>query len=164
MIPVEQTVLEWLRQKSQRLVIAESCTCGAIAARLGCLPGVSEYFCGSLVTYREASKQAWLGIDEELLHAFSAESPEASAAMAVHALVRTIEANFSAAVTGHFGPNAPAEKDGVIHIAIAQRNEQRVDVVHAETIRLKSSSRRQRQHEATNHVLLSLVEIWKCGS
>ncbi|MFN5709027.1 MAG: CinA family protein, partial [Planctomycetota bacterium] len=90
-----------LLQHGQRVVFAESCTAGLVAASLAIVPGISRCLCGSLVTYREASKTAWLGVDAQLIAAFTAVSPEVTAQMASAALQRTIEADWAAAVTGH---------------------------------------------------------------
>ena len=110
-----------LLQHGQRVVFAESCTAGLVAASLAIVPGISRCLCGSLVTYREASKTAWLGVDAQLIAAFTAVSPEVTAQMASAALQRTIEADWAAAVTGHLGPDAPPGSDGTIHIAVARR-------------------------------------------
>ena len=56
-----------LQVRDLKLVLAESCTCGRIAATLGALPGISSYLCGSQVVYRNLSKQQWLGVDAQIL-------------------------------------------------------------------------------------------------
>lgn len=43
-------LVEKLRHLQHRLVLAESCTGGLVAARLTSIAGVSEIFCGSMVT------------------------------------------------------------------------------------------------------------------
>ena len=50
-----------LKKKKAKLVLAESCTGGKVASLLTEIPGVSEFFCGSFVTYREGSKKSWIG-------------------------------------------------------------------------------------------------------
>lgn len=110
-----------LEQSRQQVVFAESCTAGLVAASLAIVPGISRSLCGSLVTYREACKTAWLGVEPQLLDSFTAVSREVTAAMAKGALQRTTEANWAAAVTGHLGPDAPPDRDGRIYIAIACR-------------------------------------------
>jgi len=56
-------VVELLDQHQQRLVLAESCTAGLVAAEISMVVGVSEFFCGSAVTYRDATKRSWLDVD-----------------------------------------------------------------------------------------------------
>jgi PncC family amidohydrolase len=108
-----------LKRQNLKIVFAESCTGGLAAAMMTGVPGVSNYFCGSAVTYRIDTKSQWLGIDADLINAHTPESPETSLAMAIGILDRTPEADVAVAVTGHLGPNAPPEKDGIIYVAIA---------------------------------------------
>lgn len=152
-----------LRQAGRRLVLAESCTGGLVAASLAQIPGVSEHLCGSAVVYRNATKTAWLGIDAALL-ADPAIGPVSSAvtnALAVNVLRRTPEADVAAAVTGHLGPNAPPELDGTVYVAVAVRSPQTHDpsIVCQEQVVLPSSgadaaaARVERQRDAAQLVL-----------
>lgn len=103
-----------------RLVLAESCTAGQIAATMGCVPGVSNCFCGSFVVYRLSSKSTWLGVDDSVLQdpAHGPVSALTSQLLAQAALIHTPEADWSLAITGDVGPNAPTSTDGVCFIAI----------------------------------------------
>ncbi len=113
----------------QRLALAESCTGGTAAATLIGIPGVSRFFCGSAVTYRESAKMAWLGVEADVLAQHSPVSAIVTEQMAF-GLLRTLgEANVGAAITGHFGPFAPAQLDGVVFTAIATRKPDGVAVV-----------------------------------
>lgn len=114
-----------LKRFDQRLVLAESCTAGLVAALLGAIPGISECFCGSLVVYRNDSKIRWLGIDPAKLDdpAIGPVSPQVTEALARAALTRTPEATVAGAITGHLGPGAPSALDGVVYCAIAFRDE-----------------------------------------
>ena len=87
------------------------------AALLGGVPGVSQVFCGSAVTYREATKTCWLDVPEATLQRYTAESPEATRALADQVLRHTPEATVAAAVTGHLGPDADDDIDGLVHIS-----------------------------------------------
>ncbi len=149
-----------LERDSIRLVLAESCTAGLVAAALGTVPGVSRWLCGSLVTYRPAQKTAWLGVSEELLVRFTAESPEAAGAMARGALDRTPEASIAAAITGHLGPEAPPERDGQIFIAVGKREtDDRNAALEAESHRLVSTGRESRQMEAAQLLLQAVARM-----
>ncbi len=87
-----------------RLVLAESCTGGLLAARLTEIPGISEFFCGSHVVYRESSKSEWLGVKNTLLKKVSAVSADVAEAMVRGALEKTPEASIAGAITGYLGP------------------------------------------------------------
>lgn len=126
-----------LKQRNVKVVFAESCTAGLLACSLSAEPGISECLCGSMVTYRNASKAAWLSV-----HAADLASPEigpvsqtVAVQMATGVLSRTAEADLAVSVTGHLGPNAPTELDGVAFMAIVQitSNEPFVACLHLDS-------------------------------
>jgi len=136
--------------RSWRLVLAESCTCGMAAAAIGGVPGASEVFCGSAVTYRERVKSQWLDVDPETLRQFTAESQETTDEMADRVLRRTDEATFGAAITGHLGPGAPPEKDGRVFVSLCYRpgNSGSIEFLASEKFVLFGQTRQERQVEA----------------
>jgi len=141
-----------------RVVFAESCTAGLVSALVSMTPGISEYLCGSAVTYRERTKRDWLSVSADDLDTYTAVSEQVTRQMAVGVLEETVEADWSAAITGHLGPNAPKELDGVVYIALAQRTAAGL-VVHSVTRHvLKRFERVDRQEEATALLLFTLRE------
>jgi nicotinamide-nucleotide amidase len=133
-----------LAHSSLRIVLVESCTCGMAAALLGQCPGISQWLCGSFVVYRQQSKRQWLQIDSNRLKEFSAESIEVSVALASQALSHTDEADVAVSITGHLGPDAPAEKDGRVYLAANRKG-----ALENRQVRiLNAASRADRQLEA----------------
>ena len=122
-----------LRVAGDRLVLAESCTAGLVAAELGNIPGISDFLCGSMVVYRTPTKTAWLGISSVILEdpAHGPVSAEVTVALA-KAIEKTPEATISGAITGHLGPGSPPLMDGQIFCAFARRS------VHADKCDLES--------------------------
>lgn len=111
-------------------MLAESCTAGLVAAELGKVPGISEFFCGSMVVYQSRTKTAWLNVATDGL-----EDPErgpvsqwASCSLAENLLECTPHASVAFAVTGHLGPGAPQELDGVVFGAFRARDRVRDEV------------------------------------
>jgi PncC family amidohydrolase len=149
-----------LAESDRRLVLAESCTAGLVAASLGRVPGISRHLCGSLVTYREATKTSWLGIPPLVLQHHTAASEAVTKLMATGALMATPEADLAAAVTGHLGPQAPPEQDGLIYVCLAERHVTtgQISVTKLRRCRLLSRDRLPRQREATLGVLAMLLE------
>lgn len=147
----------------ERIVFAESCTAGLIAATMATQPGISRYLCGSTVTYRDEVKEAWLGVSPELLTKFSAVSAEVTQAMVIGILQRTPQATWGLAITGHLGPAAPPELDGLVFIAIGTwehvDGQLAVQPVLREqsSIRLIETDRVCRQYEATEYALRRLL-------
>ncbi len=165
---VASRIAALLKTTKTRVVFAESCTAGLISATLSRVPGISEYHCGSAVVYRLDTKSRWLGIDPGLLvdPGPGPVSDDVARLMAVGVLERTPEATFSAAITGHLGPNAPNHQDGLVFIGVAHRDGDDVHVTvfshvlspeitaieHLET----DSLREWRQWKAVELVLLHL--------
>lgn len=154
-----------LERRGQKLVLVESCTSGAIAATLGVVPGISAYFCGSYVVYRPESKIRWFGIDPSFVEAVTCESREMADRLALCALTHATEADWSLAIVGHFGPNAPEGKDGKIWISIHEGVET-LHVYEHELPKLWKTSRYDRQQLsvelALDHLLSCLERIRPC--
>lgn len=149
-----EALAERLKQlRVDRVVFAESCTAGLVAALLGHVSGISNWLCGSAVTYRESVKVGWLGVSQKTLEHQSAESLATTAEMATGVLQKTGEATIAAAVTGHLGPDAPPEIDGIVFISVARRIGQDIEITNRTTCHLDSITRIGRQHEAAKSVL-----------
>ena len=87
----------------RRIVTAESCTAGLLAARLTDRPGSSEYVAGGVVAYSNDAKAALLGVDPDLIATHGAVSQQVAEAMAAGAL-RRFDADTAVAITGVAGP------------------------------------------------------------
>jgi nicotinamide-nucleotide amidase len=107
-----------LRARGGRLVSAESCTGGGVAAACTDLPGSSDWFERGLVTYSNAAKTELLGVPDALLAAHGAVSLPVARAMAEGAL-RHGGAACSLAITGIAGPGggSPAKPVGLVCFA-----------------------------------------------
>lgn len=92
-----------LLQRGWKLVTAESCTGGLIAATCTDLAGSSEWFERGFVTYSNAAKTELLGVDAALIAAHGAVSEPVVRAMAQGALAHS-HAQIAVAVTGIAGP------------------------------------------------------------
>jgi len=119
------SVRKALEDCGEQLVLAESCTAGMVASALAHWPGISKWLCGSMVVYQSATKETWLGINQAYLEdpAIGPVSREVTDELSQSVLARTPQATLAAAVTGHLGPGAPPELDGVIFIALSRRSE-----------------------------------------
>ena len=117
-----------LRQTNQRIVFAESCTGGLVSAALTRIAGISEFLCGSAVVYRLQTKSKWLGVSPDILEKPGPVSRAVAAAMAEGVLRKTPEAGIAASVTGHLGPDAPRNQDGLIYVAVALRGARRAQL------------------------------------
>ena len=87
-----------------RLVSAESCTGGLLAATLTEIPGSSVWFEGAFVTYRLSAKSAMVGIETAMLETHGAVSEPVARAMSEGALARS-DADIAVSITGIAGPD-----------------------------------------------------------
>lgn len=155
---LQQQVVTLLSERRERVVLAESCTGGLLSATLAKIPGVSNYLCGSFVTYREKSKRSWLGISKGLIDTCTTESQEVANEMAIQSLLKTPEATWSVAIVGHLGPDAPQGKDGVIYFAVARRKRGgNLKLCEAKQHRLSGVERVVRQHESVEVILVHFL-------
>ena len=119
--PLSRRVAKLLEVTGRKVVFAESCTGGLVSATLTKIPGISEHHCGGVVTYRNETKHAYLGIPLKTLDDPGPVSREVVELMARGVLKKTTEADVSIAVTGHLGPQAPRGIDGLVFVAVAVR-------------------------------------------
>jgi len=159
-----------LKKNGDRLVLVESCTSGWIAAQFGAIPGISEFFCGSLVVYQNSSKHHWLGINQEILDdpKIGPVSELVTRQLANSVLEKTPDATIAAAITGHLGPGSPSGQDGTIFVSIARRSFVSIESVTTMLLRLDSPcpqdendyiARLARQQEAGNALLTILRDV-----
>jgi len=116
-------LLALFRAQGKKIVTAESCTGGLLAARLTDIPGASDVFERGWITYSNTAKHEELGVASTLIEQFGAVSAEVAYAMAEGALTHS-RADVGLAITGIAGPGGgSAEKPvGLVFIACAKRN------------------------------------------
>jgi PncC family amidohydrolase len=172
-----QQLADRLKQNDTQIVYAESCTAGLVSASLATVPGISAWLCGSAVTYQEATKIGWVGVQSTDLEKYTAVSEQVANSMAAGVLRATPHADIAVSVTGHLGPGAPPELDAVIFIGTAKRScvkdlksrpnlissgELRcetIEVGDAERFVLNAKARSERQVEAAIAVLFAAAEL-----
>ena len=147
-----------LERNDRRIVFAESCTAGLVSALLAGIPGISQRLCGSAVTYQEQTKISWLDVESGDLENYSAVSDVVTQQMATGVLRETPQADFSAAVTGHLGPDAPDDLDGIGFLAIGQRNGEMIRCLETITFQTQQTERIDRQFEVALFVLETVFE------
>ncbi|MCS6917702.1 MAG: competence/damage-inducible protein A [Chitinophagales bacterium] len=111
-----------LRAAGKSIAVAESCTGGALAARIVSVAGASDYFPGSIVAYANEVKQHLLDVPADLIGQYGAVSEAVVQAM-LNGLLQRIPADYGAAISGIAGPDGgTAEKPvGTVWIATGSR-------------------------------------------
>ena len=113
-----------LKSKNATLATAESCTGGKIAQVITSVPGASNYFKGSVVSYATETKISVLGISSELIKEHSVVSFEVAKEMAL-AAKKMMNTDYAIATTGNAGPSKGDGNSeiGTVFIAIATPND-----------------------------------------
>lgn len=117
---VAARVVRMLTEAKARIVTAESCTGGLIAAALTDVPGASAVLFGGYVTYSNGAKTQMIGVPERLVRDYGAVSRQVARAMADGAR-STAQTDYAVAVTGIAGPDGGSEKKpvGLVYIAVS---------------------------------------------
>lgn len=121
LLSLAKVVLADARAAKLRIVTAESCTGGLIAACLTEIPGSSDIVDRGFVVYSNRSKQDLLGVPGDLIADMGAVSEAVARAMAEGA-VENSNAHLAVAVTGVAGPGGgtPMKPVGHVHVAAAR--------------------------------------------
>ena len=116
-------LIEYYAGQKARIVVAESCTGGLIAAALTEIAGASDVFERGFVTYSDASKTEQLDVPAELIGEYGAVSAEVAEAMAQGAIAHS-NATVSVSATGIAGPSGgtAAKPVGLVYIGLANRS------------------------------------------
>lgn len=147
-----------LRERKATLSTAESCTGGAVAAEIVSVPGSSDYFMGSVVSYSNQVKMEALGVLPSALENHGAVSREVVEQMAL-GVKQSIHTDYSLALSGVAGPDGGSEEKpvGTVWIAVAGPRG-----VHAKCFRFETNRQRNIQRAvltALNLLRCELLEI-----
>jgi nicotinamide-nucleotide amidase len=121
---LEKVVADLLISRRQTIGTAESCTGGYIAQLITAMPGASQYFKGSVVSYANSVKQDLLQVESANLEKFGAVSEETVIQMVKGAL-SLLKTDFIVATSGIMGPDGgSAEKPvGTVWVAVGNEKE-----------------------------------------
>ena len=111
--------IKLLRQNSWTCGFAESCTGGLLSSWITRVPGVSQQFCGSIVSYSNAVKREVLQVRESTLNNTGAVSEQTVKEM-LQGVLKILKVDVAAAITGIAGPSGgTVEKPiGLVFIAV----------------------------------------------
>ena len=120
---IEESINKLLTQRDQTLSIAESCTGGNIAKMITAVPGASNFFMGSIVSYSAKIKTGVLGVSKKTIEKFTVISGEVVKEMALNCK-KLFKTDYAIATTGNAGPTVDKTDQtvGVVFIAIATPN------------------------------------------
>jgi nicotinamide-nucleotide amidase len=113
-----------LREKGLKIGTVESCTSGLLANQIVSVPGASEYFEGSLLTYSYGLKEKLLGIQNETLVNNGAVSEIIACEMAQYGREK-LDVDVCISTTGIAGPSGgtPEKPVGLVWVGLATKNQ-----------------------------------------
>lgn len=130
-IPLQEAVGRMLRDRGKTLGTAESCTGGYIAHLITAIPGSSDYFKGSVVSYANEIKEQVLQVPSRILKEHGAVSEQTVIEMVKGAL-HGLKTDFALATSGIMGPGggSPEKPVGTVWIAIGNKDKVRTQHFH----------------------------------
>ncbi|MFZ9045510.1 MAG: competence/damage-inducible protein A [Cyclobacteriaceae bacterium] len=120
---IETVTGRLLRDQNISIGTAESCTGGQLAGLITSVPGSSEYYHGSIISYDNEVKINQLEVPEQLLEKHGAVSEEVVSAMA-EGIRKKLNVDVGLATSGVAGPGGGSQEKpvGTIWIAYSDKN------------------------------------------
>lgn len=109
---LEEAVVDLLKEKNMTLSLAESCTGGAVAARIVNVPGASDALMCGYVTYTNRAKRKCLGVKKSTLNKEGAVSAKCAKEMAKGG-AKAARTDVCLSVTGLAGPGGGTKETPV---------------------------------------------------
>jgi len=149
-----QILGQLLSERELTVSCAESCTGGNLAHRIVQVPGSSNYFLGSVVSYSNDVKADVLGVSRSNLEKFGAVSQKVVEEMA-RGVCRLMHTACGIATSGIAGPDGGTalKPIGTVWIAVKY-----CDTLVTECMRFKGD-RNEVIESATNHAMVMLINL-----
>jgi nicotinamide-nucleotide amidase len=126
-----RTFGELLKARGLTCAVAESCTGGLISHLITQVPGSSEYFLGSIVSYSNEVKASILGVSLKDIERFGSVSEQVAQAM-LKGVLRLTGADVGMATTGIAGPDGGSDEKpvGTVWICVGTADHQEARMIH----------------------------------
>jgi nicotinamide-nucleotide amidase len=155
-LTVQRVISELFKERKITLGFAESCTGGYLSHLITSIPGSSEFFKGSCITYSNEAKMNVLGVKPETLEKFGAVSEECVKEMLAGCL-RKLKCDYGIAVSGIAGPDGGTDEKPVGSVWLAFGS-----ALNMQTLFLKLGGNRERNiHLASIYGLNELRKLFK---
>ncbi|GIT61537.1 MAG: competence damage-inducible protein A [Gammaproteobacteria bacterium] len=148
---------ELLKLKDYSFTCAESCTGGWVGHALTSIPGSSEWFGSSFVTYSYEAKTQILGVSSEDLDNFGAVSEEIVEQMVCGALHKS-GANVGVAISGIAGPAGATDTKPVGTVCFAWKMDGQDVITSTEYF---AGERNEIRYSSVERALMGTIELVK---
>lgn len=142
---------------NKSVTVAESCTGGRLAAMLTEISGSSACFDGSVVSYSNSIKKAWLGVSDDTLKHHGAVS-ELCVREMLEGVLNASSADFAMATSGVAGPSGGSSEKPVGTVFVGARSK------HGEVLverLLLEGDRHYIQIQSCYHAMMLLLQVGK---
>ncbi len=157
---VAENLFEYLIDRftiaKKTVTFAESCTGGLLASMLTKVPGSSNIFHGSMVTYANEIKHAWIGVKTETLRQYGAVSHETVDEM-IDGILQKSGSDYAIAISGIAGPGGGSKEKpvGTVFIGCGAKNSSIIHKMHFK------GDRNYIQYQAAMYGIKLLFEVAK---
>ncbi len=148
---LEQIIGKLLKSKNQTISTAESCTGGYISHLITKVPGSSDYYVGSVISYSYEIKETELGVSQKILDEQGAVSQPVVEQMA-RAIQKKYKTDYSIAASGIAGPGGGTNDKPVGTVWIALATPERVIAE-----KFQFGNHRERNIQKTANAALNLL-------
>ena len=152
--PNIEYIIKNLASKKQTISFAESCTGGRIAAAFTAISGASEVFHGSVVSYSNEIKEAWLGVSVQTLQNYGAVSSHCVEEM-LKGISSMSKSDYALAVSGIAGPTGGTKEKPVGTVYIGVLTPANLEIFHC----LFQGDREEVQEQSTAYAIKKLKEV-----
>ncbi len=120
---LSKKLIDKCRKNGFRLTIAESCTGGLISSAITAVPGSSDIFESSFVTYSNKAKINFLGVSLKTLNLFGAVSEQVVIEM-IKGLKEKTNSDIFLAISGIAGPGGFSEEkpEGLVWVSYSLKS------------------------------------------
>ena len=152
---VLEHIVQSLKKSKQTISVAESCTGGKIASMITSISGSSEVFNGSIVSYSNSVKKAWLGVNPLTFKSDGAVS-ELCVKEMLEGILKRSSSDFALASSGIAGPTGGtlSKPVGTVYVGAIAKNGDTV----IERLQL-SGDRNYIQNQSCYHALRLLLNV-----
>ena len=149
-------IIERLSSNNKKISFAESCTGGLLSYYFTEQNGASKILDGSLITYSNALKENWLGVENKTFVANGAVSNEVVLEMS-NGVINVSEADYALSVSGIAGDTGGTELKpvGTVHVGVRTQKEHKEIELHL------NGDRNYVQHQSVLFALKMLISIDK---
>jgi len=148
-----ETAVRLLRERSEKVSFAESCTGGLLMKNITDISGASEVFDGGVVSYAVSVKESMVGVDPEIIKMHGVVSGEVTEQMAQGAM-KLMGADYGVGISGYAGPSGGDDKYpvGTVFFSICSRER-----TVTRKIYVSGKDRSHVRNIASNNVFMTLV-------